>query len=79
MRETIVSAAVVGMAQRKRPLTRDPTTGKWMAEGPDRHGVAFTRLPGSSVNATAAIDSALRLRTLDEMGEARRTIIKAAR
>ena len=77
LRGTIGSAAVVGMAQGKRPLTRDPTTGKWIAEGPDRRGVAFTRLAGSSGDPAAAIESALRRRTLDQMREDLRAIIKA--
>ena len=78
LRGTMSSAAVVGMTQGKRPLTRDAATGKWMAEGPDRSGVAFTRPTGNG-DPAAAIAGALRRRTLDEMREDVRAIIKAAR
>lgn len=77
LRGRMGAAAVVGMAQGRRPLTRDALTGKWMAEGPDRSGVAFTHPPGAS--SAAAIESTMRRRTLDEMREEIRGIVKAAR
>jgi hypothetical protein len=78
LRGTMAAAAVVGMAQGKRALTRDPATGRWMAEGPDRSGVAFVRPPGAA-GVAAAIDYELRRRPLDELHEDVRTLLKAAR
>ncbi|HVR64463.1 MAG TPA: hypothetical protein VMU50_21330 [Polyangia bacterium] len=81
LRGTMGAAAVVGMTQGKRPVTRDLATGKWMAQGPDRSGVVFTRPVGSGdpAAAVATPESALRPRTLDEIHEDVRTLIKAAR
>ena len=36
-------ATVVGLTQGKRPLHRDPTSGRWMVRGPDRAGADFVR------------------------------------
>lgn len=37
-------ATVVGLTQGKRPLRRDPASGRWMVRGPDRAGADFIRL-----------------------------------
>jgi hypothetical protein len=75
----MATAAVVGMTQGKRALTRDAATGRWMAEGPDRSGALLMRPPGATSAGSAAIDSALRRRPLDELHEDVRGILKAAR
>jgi hypothetical protein len=36
-------ATVVGLTQGKRPLRRDPASGRWMVAAPDRAGADFVR------------------------------------
>ncbi|HSS38094.1 MAG TPA: hypothetical protein VLT58_04940 [Polyangia bacterium] len=59
-------ATVVGLTQGKRPLRRDPRSGRWMVRGPDRAGADFIRLrPTTPAPGTAVIDS--RERPLEEL------------
>jgi hypothetical protein len=36
-------ATVVGLTQGKRPMRRDPASGRWMVTGPERAGADFVR------------------------------------
>jgi hypothetical protein len=59
-------ATVVGLTQGKRPLRRDPTSGRWMVRGPDRAGADFIRLrPATPAPAAPVVDS--RERPLEEL------------
>jgi hypothetical protein len=62
-------ATVVGMTQGKRPLRRDPSSGRWMVAAPDRSGADFVR-PRTPV-AAPVIET--RVRPLDAV----RTEIRA--
>jgi hypothetical protein len=47
-------ASVVGMAQGKRPVTREAGSGRWMVSAPDRAGADFVRTtPASGAIFTA--------------------------
>jgi hypothetical protein len=59
-------ATVVGLTQGKRPLRRDPASGRWMVRGADRAGADFVRLrPAGPAPAAPVADS--RERPLDEL------------
>lgn len=60
-------ATVVGLTQGKRPLRRDPTSGRWMVRGPDRAGADFVRLrPATPAVASPAVVDA-RERPVEEL------------
>jgi hypothetical protein len=42
---------VVGLTQGKRPLHRDPHSGRWMVRAPSRAGADFVRPPGDAGTA----------------------------
>jgi hypothetical protein len=67
-------AAVVGMAQGKRLIRRDGTTGKWMVHAPDRAGAMFVKTTPAAA-ASPVFDT--RLRTLDEVRTEIRNIVAA--
>jgi hypothetical protein len=46
------AAAVVGMAQGKRALLKDSTTGRWLVRAPDRAGASFVRPAAPPVAST---------------------------
>jgi hypothetical protein len=56
-------ASVVGLTQGKRPMHRDPASGRWMVTGPDRAGADFVR-PRTDAAAGAPVIEA-RARPLD--------------
>ncbi|HVV16226.1 MAG TPA: hypothetical protein VHH90_03410 [Polyangia bacterium] len=59
-------ATVVGLTQGKRPLRRDPGSGRWWVRGPDRAAADFVRLgPASPTAAPPVVDS--RERPLEEL------------
>ena len=59
-------ATVVGLTQGKRPLRRDPTSGRWMVRGPDRAGADFIRLrPATAAAPATPVDS--RERPIEEL------------
>jgi hypothetical protein len=49
------AASVVGMAQGKRLVRKDATTGRWMVHVPDRQGATFVRQPAPLGPATPAV------------------------
>ena len=55
-------ATVVGLTQGKRPVRRDPSSGRWMVAAPDRAGADFVR---SRAVAAPVIET--RTRPLDAM------------
>jgi hypothetical protein len=68
-------ARVVGMAQGKRLLRRDASSGRWMVQTPDRAGAAFLRPP--STNGSLPVFET-QARPLDDVrAEMRDLIIKA--
>lgn len=58
------AANVVGMAQGKRLVRRDATTGRWMVHVPDRAGASFVR--GGATTTTPPVFET-RPRALDEL------------
>ncbi len=59
-------ATVVGLTQGKRPMRREPASGRWMVRGPDRAGADFIRPPAvPSTAAPPVVDS--RERPLDDL------------
>jgi hypothetical protein len=69
------AAGVVGMAQGKRPMRRDSTSGQWMVDGPDHAGLQLVT-PGGTARSTAASDTGPR--PLEEMrGQVRQILVKA--
>ncbi|HVX95971.1 MAG TPA: hypothetical protein VHK47_13760 [Polyangia bacterium] len=78
LRGTPTAASVVGMAQGKRLVRRDASTGRWMVHAPDRAGASFVRVParggatpapsasGPSKSGTPPVFET-RLRGLDEL------------
>lgn len=76
LRGTPTAASVVGMAQGKRLVRRDASTGRWMVHAPDRAGASFVRVPTNGSSAPGASPAAksstppvfeTRLRGLDEL------------
>lgn len=57
-------ASVVGMAQGKRSMHRDPTSGQWLVHVPDRAGATFVR-PSPTAAPSPVFE--LRPRPLDEL------------
>jgi hypothetical protein len=57
-------ASVVGMAQGKRPVSREASSGRWMVIAPDRAGADFIRTtPASAATFTARPRALVDLRT----------------
>ncbi|HEY2900324.1 MAG TPA: hypothetical protein VGL59_07100 [Polyangia bacterium] len=80
LRGRVTAASVVGMAQGKRALFREATTGRWMADGPDRSGALFVRPDAATpAAAAAATENALRRRALDDLHQDIRAMMKAGR
>jgi hypothetical protein len=95
LRGNPASAGLVGMAQGKRPMHRDPSTGQWIVAGADHAGLhlvksAATRAtPATPVTAAPAASAAPivapaaaaddRPRPLDELRGQVREILKAKR
>lgn len=81
LRGTPASASVVGMAQGKRLVRRDSTTGRWMVHAPNREGASFVRAPGATAPTTSTPPVfETRLRGLDELRtEVRGLLGKSAR
>jgi hypothetical protein len=80
LRGTMAGAAVLGMAQGKRLVHRDPT-GRWMAEAPDRRGAQFVKAPnasGAGVTPLPPNDAGFRQRPLDEFKRDVQTLMKAS-
>lgn len=73
LRGTPVRAGVVGMAQGKRPLRRDGTTGRWIVDGPDRSGVELMSPP--TAPRTIPID--YHARPLDDLRAQVRELLRA--
>jgi hypothetical protein len=71
LRGTPAGASVVGMAQGKRMIRRDASTGRWLVHAPDRAGASFVRAPAASPAAPSSksvppiFDA--RLRGLDDL------------
>ena len=65
LRGPTARSAVVGLTQGKRPLHRDPASGRWMVAGPERAGADFVR-PTAAAAAGAPVLEA-RTRSLDEV------------
>jgi hypothetical protein len=65
-------ASVVGMAQGKRPVTREANSDRWMVSAPDRAGADFVR----TTPASAAIFTA-RPRTLTDLRTEVRALVGA--
>jgi hypothetical protein len=51
LRGRLDRASVVGMAQGKRAVRREPGTGRWMVSSPDRAGADFVRATPSAGSA----------------------------
>jgi hypothetical protein len=66
-------ASVVGMAQGKRPVSREGTNSRWMVSAPDRAGADFVR----TTPASAAVFTA-RPRALDDLRHDVRALLDAA-
>jgi hypothetical protein len=73
-------AAVVGMAQGKRPMRRDSTSGRWMVYSPDRAGASFVRpvpAPKPQPGAVPVLDT--RVRVLDDVRTEIRDLLTKAK
>jgi len=73
------AAGIVGMAQGKRPMRLETTTGKWMIDRADHSGLSRVpmRTPASGVvTPSPIIDDAAGPQSLDDMRERIRTILK---
>ena len=66
-------ASVVGMAQGKRPVTRDGASDRWMVSAPDRAGADFVRTTPASTAIFAA-----RPRALTDLRSEVRALVGAA-
>jgi hypothetical protein len=66
-------ASVVGMAQGKRPVSREGTNSRWMVSAPDRAGADFVRTTPASAAAFTA-----RPRALDDLRHDVRALLGAA-
>jgi hypothetical protein len=66
-------ASVVGMAQGKRPVSRESGSGRWMVSAPDRAGADFVR----TTPASAAVFTS-RPRALDDLRKDVRALVGAA-
>ena len=66
-------ASVVGMAQGKRPVSRESASGRWMVSAPDRAGADFVR----TTPASAAVFTS-RPRALDDLRKDVRALVGAA-
>ncbi|HVU49373.1 MAG TPA: hypothetical protein VHL80_01740 [Polyangia bacterium] len=71
LRGTPAAASVVGMAQGKRLVRRDATTGRWMVHAPSRQGATFVRAPAPSASPATTSSTPpvfeTKLRGLDEL------------
>jgi hypothetical protein len=67
------------MAQGKRGLLRDSTSGRWMVHAPDRAGAAFVRpVPVKPLTPGAQPVQQTRVRPLDDLRvEVRELVLKA--
>jgi hypothetical protein len=81
------AAGVVGMAQGKRPMRRDPASGQWMVNGADRAGLHLVAPanPRASISTSASTSTPARAsidestpRSLDDMRGQIRQILKAS-
>jgi hypothetical protein len=66
-------ASVVGMAQGKRPLSREAGSGRWLVSAPDRAGADFVRTTPASASIFAA-----RTRPLGDLRSEVRTLVSAS-
>jgi hypothetical protein len=79
LRGTAQAASVLGMAQGKRPLTREAATGRWMVRAPDKAGASFVA-PNARANAATGKAPIFEtsLRPLEELrAEIRGLVLKA--
>jgi hypothetical protein len=95
LRGKTAAAGVVGMAQGKRPMRRDSSSGQWMVDVPDRSGLqlvapsAVRPTPGAQDSSSNSNSSAItnrtieshadRARPLDELRGQVRDLLKAKR
>ena len=68
-------ARVVGMAQGKRPMRQETTTGRWLISAPERAGAAFIRPTPSSRSPVFET----RVRPLDEVRDEIRSLVTAGK
>jgi hypothetical protein len=78
LRGKATAAGVVGMAQGKRPMRRDPGTGKWMIDRADHAGLSRVpaRTSSSATPAPLVVDDADGPSSVDDMRVRVREILK---